>query len=127
MKKQEMTPQEKQQRKTQKRETRSQTMFALRCVLSAYLIYLGYDLIHKTIQDDTGGSFWYILVGVIFAVVGVYVLIDCWRVKRQRDAEEREEQRKELQAQGLLDFDAPQTADSTQSEEDAAPSLDTDD
>ena len=73
-----MTPQEAEKRKQEKRETRSQTMFALRCVLSAYLVYLGYDLISKTIKDEEGGSFWYIIVGVVFAVVGVYVLIDCW-------------------------------------------------
>ena len=33
-----MTPQEAEKRKQEKRETRSQTMFALRCVLSAYLL-----------------------------------------------------------------------------------------
>lgn len=38
---------------------------------------------------------------------GVYVLIDCWKRKRQHDAEEREAQRQELQAKGLLDFDEP--------------------
>ena len=76
-------------------------------VLSAYLVYLGYDLISKTIKDEEGGSFWYIIVGVVFAVVGVYVLIDCWKCKRQHDAEEREAQRQELQAKGLLDFDEP--------------------
>ena len=102
-----MTPQEAEKRKQEKRETRSQTMFALRCVLSAYLVYLGYDLISKTIKDEEGGSFWYIIVGVVFAVVGVYVLIDCWKRKRQHDAEEREAQRQELQAKGLLDFDEP--------------------
>ena len=96
-----MTPQEAEKRKQEKRETRSQTMFALRCVLSAYLVYLGYDLISKTIKDEEGGSFWYIIVGVVFAVVGVYVLIDCWKCKRQHDAEEREAQRQELQAKGL--------------------------
>ena len=85
-----ITPQEAEKRKQEKRETRSQTMFALRCVLSAYLVYLGYDLISKTIKDEEGGSFWYIIVGVVFAVVGVYVLIDCWKCKRQHDAEERE-------------------------------------
>lgn len=113
-----MTPQEAEKRKQEKRETRSQTMFALRCVLSAYLVYLGYDLISKTIKDEEGGSFWYIIVGVVFAVVGVYVLIDCWKRKRQHDAEEREAQRQELQAKGLLDFD--ESAD----EEDTEPADD---
>lgn len=39
--------------------------------------------------------------------MGVYVLIDCWKRKRQHDAEEREAQQQELQAKGLLDFDEP--------------------
>ena len=113
-----MTPQEAEKRKQEKRETRSQTMFALRCVLSAYLVYLGYDLISKTIKDEEGGSFWYIIVGVVFAVVGVYVLIDCWKRKLQHDAEEREAQRQELQAKGLLDFDEPADEEDTEPTDD---------
>lgn len=99
---------EKERKKAQKRETRGQAWFALRAVLSAYLVYLGYDLIRNTIttDEDLGSyAFLYILVGVVFAVVGILLLINCWKIKKQRDREEREIQRAEAEAKGLLDFD----------------------
>lgn len=99
---------EKERKQAQRRETRGQAWFALRAVLSAYLVYLGYDLIRKTIttEEDLGGySFLYILIGAVFAVVGVLLLINCWKIKKQRDREERELQRAEAEAKGLLNFD----------------------
>lgn len=102
------SPAEQQRKKETKRETRAQTMLALRGVLAAYLVYLGYDLIRNTVtsEDDMGNYFYlYILVGVVFAVVGVYVLISTWKMKKKRDAEERAVKRAELEKKGLLNFD----------------------
>lgn len=102
--------QPEQPRKAEKREQRRQSMLALRAVLAAYLVYLGYDLIKKTIQSEpTLGAkqYLYIILGVIFAVGGVYVLYDCWKTKKRREAEERELQREKLREEaerrGLLD------------------------
>ena len=99
---------EKDRKKAQKRETRTQAWFALRVVLSAYLVYLGYDLIRTTVtaEEEMGMSpIVTILIGVAFAAFGIYVLINCWRIKKQRDREEREIQRADAEAKGLLNFD----------------------
>jgi len=99
---------EKERKKAQKKDTRTQTWFALRVVLSAYLVYLGYDLIRTTIkaEEEMGiPPIVAILIGAAFAVFGIYILLQCWKMKKQRDREEREIQRAEAEAKGLLNFD----------------------
>lgn len=99
---------EKERKKAQRRDTRGQAWFALRVVLSAYLVYLGYDLIRTTVtaEEDMGiPPIVSILIGVAFGVFGIYVLLQCWKTKKQMDREERERQRAEAEAKGLLNFD----------------------
>lgn len=100
---------EKERKKAKKRDTRTQAWSTLRIVLSAYLVYLGYDLIRTTIkgEEDMGNipPFILILVGIAFAGFGVYVLIQAWKAKKELDRQEREIQRAEAEAKGLLDFD----------------------
>ena len=70
---------EKERKKAQRRETRTQAWFALRAVLSAYLVYLGYDLIRKTVtsEENLGIYFYvYIAVGIVFGAVGIFILLN---------------------------------------------------
>ena len=111
---------EKERKKAQRRETRTQAWFALRAVLSAYLVYLGYDLIRKTVtsEENLGIYFYvYIAVGIVFDAVGIFILLNCWKMKKARDKEEREAQRAEMEAKGLLNFDEKSPAAAAEDED----------
>ena len=99
---------EKERKKAQKRDTRTQAWSTLRIVLSAYLVYLGYDLIKNAItaEEDMGmPPIVAILAGIAFGVFGIYILLQAWKVKKERDRQEREIQRAEAIAKGLIEVD----------------------